>query len=192
MASNEIEKIYRKNRKEWRSWLEKNHQSIPSVWLVQYKKSANKPTISWVEAVEEAICFGWIDSIRKSIDEERFIQFFTKRKPKSAWSKINKVKVLELIEAGLMTEAGYESITRAKENGSWIILDEVEELLIPNELDIEFNKKPEAKEFFLGLSKSVRKAILQWIAFAKRPETKAKRIEEVVELASRKLKPKQF
>ncbi|WP_231427223.1 YdeI family protein [Pedobacter sp. Leaf250] len=115
MASNEIEKIYRKNRKEWRSWLEKNHQSIPSVWLVQYKKSANKPTISWVEAVEEAICFGWIDSIRKSIDEERFIQFFTKRKPKSAWSKINKVKVLELIEAGLMTEAGYESITRAKE-----------------------------------------------------------------------------
>lgn len=156
------------------------------------KKSADKPTISWVEAVEEALCFGWIDSIRKSIDEERFIQFFTKRKPKSAWSKINKAKVLALIDDGLMTKAGHESIARAKENGSWIILDEVEELTIPEELEQEFEKKPEAKEFFLGLSKSVSKAILQWIAFAKRPETKAKRIVEVVDLAERKQKPKQF
>ena len=189
---NDIESICPASRNEWREWLIKNHQTATSIWLIQYKKSADKPTISWVEAVEESLCFGWIDSIRKSIDEERFIQFFTKRKPKSAWSKINKAKVLALIDDGLMTNAGHESIARAKENGSWIILDEVEELTIPEELEQEFEKKPEAKEFFLGLSKSVRKAILQWIAFAKRPETKAKRIVEVVDLAERKQKPKQF
>ena len=190
MIEKEIETFYPTSRQEWRLWLKENHISKQAVWLVQYKKNANILTISWNEAVEEALCFGWIDSIRKSIDDERFIQFFTKRKPKSAWSKINKAKVLQLIENGLMAKAGYESIARAKDNGSWTILDEVEELLIPNELGQEFEKKPEAKEFFLSLSKSVRKAILQWVAFAKKPETKTNRIKEVVELAKDGLKPK--
>jgi len=192
MEKNEVEMLYPKNREEWRNWLVKNHIKKPSVWLIQYKKSANMPTISWSDAVEEALCFGWIDSVRKSIDAERFIQFFTKRKPKSAWSKINKAKILHLTEAGLMTQAGQESVNRAKENGSWIILDEVEELLVPEELEQAFKENLEAKMFFSSLSKSVRKAILQWIAFAKRPETKSKRIAEVVELASQKKKPKQF
>ncbi|MDQ1140152.1 YdeI/OmpD-associated family protein [Pedobacter agri] len=192
MISEEIETFYPASRKAWRLWLSEHHISKQAVWLVQYKKSANIPTISWSEAVEEALCFGWIDGIRKSIDHERYIQFFTKRKPRSTWSKINKAKVLELIEAGLMTTAGHESIIRAKENGSWTILDEVEELVIPHDLEVEFSRQPEAKAFFLTLSKSIRKAILQWIAFAKRPETKAKRIAEVVDLASQKLKPKQF
>jgi len=192
MISEETESFYPTSRQAWRLWLAENHISKQAVWLVQYKKSANIPTISWSEAVEEALCFGWIDGIRKSIDHKRYIQFFTKRKPKSTWSKINKEKVLELIAARLMTKAGLESITRAKENGSWIILDEVEELLIPKDLEFEFRKKPEAREFFLGLSKSVKKAILQWIAFAKRAETRAKRIAEVVDLANQKLKPKQF
>ncbi|WP_316850298.1 YdeI/OmpD-associated family protein [Pedobacter agri] len=192
MISEEIETFYPTSRQAWRLWLSEHHISKQAVWLVQYKKSANIPTISWSEAVEEALCFGWIDGIRKSIDHERYIQFFTKRKPRSTWSKINKAKVLELIEAGLMTTAGHESIIRAKENGSWTILDEVEELVIPHDLEVEFSRQPEAKAFFLTLSKSIRKAILQWIAFAKRPETKAKRIAEVVDLASQKLKPKQF
>ena len=192
MISEEIETFYPTSRQAWRIWLSEHHISKQAVWLVQYKKSANIPTISWSEAVEEALCFGWIDGIRKSIDHERYIQFFTKRKPRSTWSKINKAKVLELIEAGLMTTAGHESIIRAKENGSWTILDEVEELVIPHDLEVEFSRQPEAKAFFLTLSKSIRKAILQWIAFAKRPETKAKRIAEVVDLASQKLKPKQF
>lgn len=192
MISEEIETFYPASRQAWRLWLSEHHISKQAVWLVQYKKSANIPTISWSEAVEEALCFGWIDGIRKSIDHERYIQFFTKRKPRSTWSKLNKAKVLELIEAGLMTTAGHESIIRAKENGSWTILDEVEELVIPHDLEVEFSRQPEAKAFFLTLSKSIRKAILQWIAFAKRPETKAKRIAEVVDLASQKLKPKQF
>ncbi|RZK17986.1 MAG: hypothetical protein EOO86_11205, partial [Pedobacter sp.] len=180
--SEEIETFYPTSRQAWRLWLIENHISKQAVWLVQYKKSTNVPTISWSEAVEEALCFGWIDGIRKSMDHESYIQFFTKRKAKSTWSKINKAKVLDLIEAGLMTTAGHESILRAKENGSWTILDEVEELFIPDDLESEFSRQPEAKAFFLTLSKSIRKAILQWIAFAKRPETKAKRIAEVVEL----------
>lgn len=180
------------SQQEWRKWLEENHQTEQSVWLVQHKKKANIPTISWGDAVDEALCFGWIDSIRKSIDGERFIQFFGKRKPKSAWSKINKAKVERLAAEGLMWQAGLDSIAIAKQNGSWGILDKVEELTIPKELAAAFRVNPGSRKYFLGLSKSVKKAMLQWIAFAKRPETKAKRIAEIAELAARQQRPKQF
>lgn len=90
------------NQQEWREWLAVNHELKLGVWLLQYKKSAKKSTISWSEAVDEALCFGWIDSIRKTIDEEKFIQFFSRRKPKSAWSKINKANVERLVDTGLM------------------------------------------------------------------------------------------
>lgn len=192
MAEREIETFCPANRKEWRKWLIKNHQAKDSVWLVCFKSKANKPTISWSESVEEALCFGWIDSIRKTLDGESFTQFFSKRKPKSGWSKINKAKVELLIEKGLMAQAGLDSINRAKENGSWVILDEIEELIIPDDLEQGFKSKPESKDFFLSLSKSVKKAMLQWITLAKRPETRQKRIVEIVELASLKQKPKQF
>ena len=180
------------SQQEWREWLTENHSSKQSVWLVHYKKKTGVTTITWSEAVDEALCFGWIDGIRKSLDNEKFMQFFCKRKPKSAWSKINKAKVVRLTEAGLITPAGYESIEKAKQNGSWTILDDVEELLIPLDLENEFKTKPGSQDFFLGLSKSVRKAILQWLVMAKQLETRQKRIHEITELASQKLKPKQF
>ncbi|MCD6066899.1 MAG: hypothetical protein K0S33_1725 [Bacteroidetes bacterium] len=150
------------------------------------------PSISWSEAVDEALCFGWIDSTRKSLDDEKFMQFFSKRKAVSTWSKVNKEKVRQLIEQGLMTEAGLASIETAKQNGSWNILDGVEELTIPKDLEKEFKIHKGSKPFFLSLSKSVRKMILQWIVLAKRPETRQKRISEVAELAAQNLKPKQF
>jgi len=180
------------SRQEWRQWLKKNHRSKQSVWLVQYRKKTGVPTLSWSEAVEEALCFGWIDSIRKTIDEERFIQFFGRRKPTSVWSKINKAKVEQLIAEGLMTKAGYESIEVAKQNGSWTLLDEAEELMIPKDLEKEFKTQAGSKDFFLSLSRSGRKAILQWLVMAKRPETRQKRIAEIAGLAGQKLKPKQF
>lgn len=180
------------SRQEWRQWLEKNHSSKPAVWLVQYKKKSAKPSISWSDAVDEALCFGWIDSIRKTVDDEKFIQFFSKRKPNGTWSKVNKVKIAYLIEAEMMMTAGFESIEKAKQNGSWTILDEVEELLIPEDLHKEFTIKNGSKDFFLSLSKSVRKAMLQWIVLAKRPETRQNRITEIVIFAAQKLKPKQF
>lgn len=192
MFQKETENICPGNLQEWRQWLMENHHSQASVWVIYYKKKSGKPSISWSDAVDEALCFGWIDSTRKTVDEHRFIQFFTKRKPKSVWSKINKEKVQKLIKEGRMTQAGLDSIERAKQNGSWNILDEAEDLLVPKDLEKELNNKPGAMDFFLGLSKSVRKSILQWLLMAKRPETRQKRIVEIAELAALKQKPKQF
>lgn len=188
----EIETFCPASQQDWREWLTANHSSKQSVWLVYHKKKSKMPSISWNQAVDEALCFGWIDSTARPIDDERFMQFFCKRKTTSVWSKINKGKVHRLIADGLMTAAGYKSIEIAKQNGSWTILDEVEELTIPQDLEREFKLNPGSKHFFLSLSKSVMKAILQWIVLAKRPETRQNRITEVAELAARKLKPKQF
>jgi len=190
MQENHAEIFYPANMADWRKWLEKNHLSKQSVWLVCYNKSSLKKSITWSESVDVALCFGWIDSKKIKIDNEKSHQFFSKRKPFSTWSKINKAKVELLIEKGLMAEAGYESIALAKQNGSWTILDEVEKLTIPEDLSTALKLKPVAEEFFEGLSKSSKKAMLQWIVFAKRPETRQKRIAEIVESAEQKLKPK--
>lgn len=190
MAEKIIETFYPTSRAAWREWLLKNHSSSQSVWLLGYKKNANMPTISWEESVEEALCFGWIDSIRKSLGDGKFIQFFSKRKPNGTWSKINKDKIIKLIETGHMTDAGLATIEKAKQNGSWTILDEVEALIIPADLEDAFLRNPNSKEFYLSLSKSNQKAILQWIVLAKLPETRLKRINEIAERASQNLKPK--
>lgn len=189
MHKKEVEIFYPTSCTEWRNWLEENHFSSQAVWLVFYKKASTKKSLTWSEAVDVALCFGWIDSKKIRIDDEKSHQFFSKRKPKSTWSKINKEKVQQLIEKGLMTHAGFKSIEIAKQNGSWSILDEVEELIIPEDLDAEFDQKPNSKEFFLSLSKSARKSILQWVVFAKRHETRQKRIREIVECAGQKQKP---
>jgi uncharacterized protein YdeI (YjbR/CyaY-like superfamily) len=192
MQEKDTDTFYPISQQAWRTWLQENHRSKQSVWLVCYKKKSNIPTITWSDAVDEAICFGWIDSKRITIDDDKFMQFFTKRKPKGTWSKVNKEKIKQLTNKGLMTEAGFECIENAKQNGSWTVLDEVEALIIPKDLEDEFNRKTGSKEFFLGLSKSVRKSILQWIVLAKQAETRQKRISEIAEMASRNLKPKQF
>lgn len=185
-----IETFYPSNQKQWRAWLKKNHAKKQSVWLLCYKVKSGKPSITWSDAVDEALCFGWIDSIRKSVDDETFVQFFSQRKPTSAWSKINKDKVERLIAEGRMTDAGLASIETAKQNGSWSKLDEVETLAIPKDLAKAFSANKGSKKFFLSLSKSVQKMILQWVAFAKREETRQKRIAEVATLAAKKRKPK--
>lgn len=186
----DIELFSPSSNKQWRAWLKKNHAKKQSVWLICYKQKAGKPTITWSDAVDEALCFGWIDSIRKTIDEDRFTNLFSKRKPTSAWSKINKDKIKRLIEEDRMAPAGLASIELAKKNGSWAKLDEVEKLTIPKDLDKAFKSNAGSKKFFLSLSKSVQKMILQWIAFAKREETRAKRIHEVATLAAKNRKPK--
>ena len=109
MTKKEVEIFYPKNKEEWRVWLENNHARLDNVWVVFYKKASRIPTISWSDSVDEALCFGWIDSKKIAIDAEKSHQFFSKRKPKSTWSKINKLKVERLIAEGLMTKAGFES-----------------------------------------------------------------------------------
>ena len=188
----EIEKFYPKSRQEWREWLQDNHDKKQSVWLIYYKKKSNIPPVIYSEAVDEALCFGWIDSKSKPIDEHKFMQFFSRRKPNSVWSRVNKEKIERLTNEGLMTEAGYEIIEIAKQNGSWTILDEAEALVIPDDLDKEFQKRKNAKEYFLSLSRSDKRNILQWLVLAKRQETREKRIAEIVELADKNQKPKQF
>jgi uncharacterized protein YdeI (YjbR/CyaY-like superfamily) len=192
MNSKETTIFYPENSVEWRRWLEENHLKEQAVWVVFYTKSSGKPTMTWSEAVDEALCFGWIDSKVTSMGDGRLHQFFSKRKAKSTWSKINKEKIERLTADGLMKQAGYESIERAKENGSWTILDEVEELVVPKDFEDALGQYEEAMEYFLGLSKSVKKMMLYWLVSAKRPETRQKRIDELAEHASRKSKPKQF
>lgn len=184
--------FYPANRKEWRNWLKKNHKKRNFIWLICYKTSAGIPTITWSEAVDEALCFGWIDSTRKSIDDKKFIQYFSKRKPGSYWSQINKDKVKRLIQDKLMTKAGLEIIEVAKKNGNWSLLEDVEKLIIPDDLKKGFLRKPKAEKYFQSLSNSMKKSILQWIVVAKIAETREKRIQETLDLASQHLIPKQF
>lgn len=190
MQEKEIEIFYPTSLEHWWNWLEKNHLSKQSVWLVCYNKSSGKKSISWSESVDVALCFGWIDSKKIKIDEEKSHQFFSKRKASSTWSKINKLKVAQLIEKGLMTDAGYKSINLAKQNGSWTILDTVDQLIIPEDLNTALKNNSVVWEFFESLSKSTKKAMLQWLVLAKRAETRQKRIAEIVECAAQKLKPK--
>ena len=175
---------------DWRKWLEENHLSKQSVWLVCYNKQSGKKSISWSESVDVALCFGWIDSKKIRVDEEKSHQFFSRRKAKSTWSKINKVKVAQLIEKGLMTDAGYKSIEIAKQNGSWTILDTVDELIIPEDLNAALKTHAGANDFFESLSNSSKKALLQWLVLAKKAETRQRRIEEVAACAAQRLKPK--
>lgn len=189
---NDSETFYPKSRLEWRGWLEDNHDKRRSVWLIYYKKNSNMPTIPYSEAVEEALCFGWIDSKTKPIDNEKFMQFFTRRKEKSVWSMVNKKKVQRLISEGLMTKAGYDIIEKAKLNGYWSILDDAEALNIPDDLEKVFETKPNAKKYFLSFSRSVKRNIFQWLVLAKRAETRQNRIFEIVENAEQNQKPKQF
>lgn len=192
MSGHEMDTFCPANRSDWRKWLLENHRSRQSVWLIYYKIKSGKPTLKYDDAVDEALCFGWIDSKAKPIDDERFMQFFSKRKAKSVWSKINKEKVGRLIAEGLMTDAGFECIEIAKQNGFWSILDTAESLEIPDDLEAEFQTVPDSKDYFLSLSRSDKRNILQWLVLARRIETRQKRITEIVELSAQRLKPKQF
>ncbi|WP_075602157.1 YdeI/OmpD-associated family protein [Saccharicrinis aurantiacus] len=187
-----IEDYTPKNKSDWRKWLELNHNKKEAVWLVFYKKNSPQYNLSWSESVDEALCFGWIDSTKRTIDNNSYKQYFTKRKAKSNWSRINKDKVDILIAQGLMQASGYKSIALAKENGSWILLDSVEALIVPQDLEEALAKYNGSKTNFNKLSKSEKKILLYWIVSAKRDETRKKRILEIAVNASQNQKPKPF
>ena len=188
----DVEDYCPSGKQDWRKWLELNHKKKDAVWLIFYKKKSPNHNLNWSESVDEALCFGWIDSVKRTIDTEKYQQYFSKRKAKSNWSKINKDKVKILIEQGLMKEEGYKSIEIAKKNDSWTILDEVEALVIPEDLKGEFENYKGSMEYFDSLSKSAKKILLYWVISAKRKETRQNRILEIAENASGNLKPKQF
>lgn len=185
MSKKEAETFCPKSQTDWREWLVENHEAKQSVWLIFFRTSTGIPSLTWSEAVDEALCFGWIDSTKKSIDNKRYKQYFCKRKPKSTWSKVNKDKVKYLIDNDLMTEAGLKCIEVAKKNGSWTILDAVENLVVPDDLAkaLEENKLTEQ---FQGLSKWAKKQILHRLLFAKRAATREKRMLEFLEELAKK------
>lgn len=186
---NQLETFSATDRQEWREWLKKNHRNSTGVWLIYYKVKSGKPSIRYSEAVKEALCFGWIDSKVKSLDKERYMQIFTPRKLKSVWSKLNKQYVEELIEQGLMTDAGIKKIEAAKQNGSWNKLDKIEALIIPLDLKQALEANETAHRYFEKFSNTVKKNILFWVESAKRSETRSKRIEQTITAAAQNKNP---
>ena len=176
-------RYYPKTRKEWRRWLTRNHETSSGVWLINYKKESGRPRVPYADAVEEALCFGWIDSVMNPLDDHSFMQLFTPRKPKSNWSKLNKQRIESLIEQGLMTPAGMAKIEAAQKDGSWTSLDKVEALDVPPDLAKALARSKTALANFNAFSPSRKKMLLYWVNEAKRPETRAKRIAEAVEAA---------
>jgi len=178
-----MKRLYVKTKTEWRVWLQKNHDKVEELWLIFYKKGTGKPSIDYEVAVEEALCFGWIDSIIKKIDEERYVRKFTPRKDNSVWSESNKKRVKKVIKEGRMTEYGLMKIKAAKKSGKWY-----EELKpdisfnIPADFEKALKKNRKAKENFEKLSLTHRKNYIGWIATAKRDETIGKRIEESIKM----------
>ena len=176
----------------WREWLQAHHAQKQSVWLIYHKKQSSTPSLTWSQAVDEALCFGWIDSRAQPLDAERYRQFFSRRKPGSGWSRINKAKVERLIAAGLITPAGFASIETAKQNGAWTLLDDVEDLRLPADLAQPLQAQPLAASYFERLSRTDKRNLLQWLVMAKRPATRQKRIAELVACAAQQLKPAPF
>lgn len=184
--------VHPKSRADWRKWLEKNHTRAEGVWFISYKKETGKPRVTYEESVEEALCFGWIDSKGNKLDDERSMLWFAPRKEKSNWSKPNKERVERLIQQGLMTPAGLAKIELAKKNGTWTALDGVENLEIPPDLAKALSKNKIAKEYFDAFPRSVKRGILEWILNAKKPETRAARIEETVTQAEKNIRANQW
>ncbi|HET9360298.1 MAG TPA: YdeI/OmpD-associated family protein [Vicinamibacterales bacterium] len=172
------------SRAAWRKWLEEHHATSRGVWLVFAKKHTKLPSLSYDEAVEEALCFGWIDSLVKSIDDRFHRQMFTPRKAKSAWSALNRTRAARLIEAGLMTAAGLASITVAKRTGQWEANKASEVLKVPPELKRAIGANLAAKKNWPAYTESQRKMFLYMVNGAKRPETRARRVARVIEIVS--------
>ena len=173
------------SRAEWRAWLAANHRSATGVWLVSWKRRTGRPTVGYEEAVEEALCFGWIDGVLNRLDDERSMQYFAPRKPKSTWARSNKERVARLEAAGLMTEAGRVAVAVARANGSWESLEVIDALIVPDDLAAALAASPGARERFDGSSVSVRRMALAWVYQAKRPATRAARVEQVAAIAAR-------
>ena len=181
----ELELFHPRTRQAWRRWLTRHHATRPGVWLVVDKKGSGRQSLPYEAVVEEALCFGWIDGKANWIDDATFKVLYTPRKPKSGWSAINKKRVERLIEDGLMTPAGLAKIDEAKRNGSWSSLDAAESLAMPDDLAKALRANKQAAANYSAWAPSSRKVLLTWVSAAKRPETRAKRVAEVVRRAAR-------
>lgn len=187
--NDQLGQYYARDRQEWRTWLEHNAATTPGIWLIYYKQQSGQLRVSYEEAVEEALCFGWIDSRPNALDDERYMQLFSPRKPRSPWSKINKQRVEKLIAQGLMTPAGLQVIEAAKQDGSWSAYDTIEALTVPDDFSQALAANDVARAHFEAFSASTKKQLLWYIESAKRPETRQKRIVQLVQAAEQNINP---
>jgi uncharacterized protein YdeI (YjbR/CyaY-like superfamily) len=177
--------VHASDRATWRKWLEANHESARGAWLVTWRTSSSRASLAYEAAVEEALCFGWVDSTGGRVDEERAKLYFAPRKLRSAWAATNKARVERLLAAGQIAPAGLAAIERAKANGSWEVLDSAERLEIPHDLAAALERHPPAATNFADFPVSARKLLLSRIALALRPETRSARIAKVAQAAAR-------
>ena len=171
------------DRAEWRAWLAANHATATGVWLVGWRPSAHRPGLAYEDAIQEALCFGWVDSQGAGIDELRSKLYFAPRRPRSLWAGSNKRRVAQLLAAGLMTPAGMAAVERAKANGMWTVLDGPEALEVPDELAGALDRRPGARAGWEAIAPSMRQMLLGAIAMARRPETRVRRVEAAVDAA---------
>jgi uncharacterized protein YdeI (YjbR/CyaY-like superfamily) len=179
-------------RAEWRAWLAANYSRTMGIWIISYKKATGKPYVDYDAAVEEALCFGWIDSKPNKLDAERTMLWFAPRKPRTGWSKLNKDRVERLQAAELLAEPGLAKIADAQADGSWNALDAIEALEIPADLAVALAAHPPAESYFSAFPRSAKRGILEWIANARKPETRAKRIQETAMLAAENKRANQW
>jgi uncharacterized protein YdeI (YjbR/CyaY-like superfamily) len=170
-------------QKEWEAWLDQSHAISPGIWIKLAKKSSGHASVSYAEAVETALCYGWIDGQSKSLDGSFYLQKFTPRRPKSIWSKINREKAEQLIRSGRMKPAGLEAVERAKQDGRWeAAYESPSQAGIPPDLQTELDRNPPAKAFFETLDSRNRYAILYRLQTTKKAETRARRIEQFIQM----------
>lgn len=188
MGDGEREQVELRSLPELRGWLERNHQRAAAVWLVTWKKQPGAPYIPYSEIVDELICFGWIDSTPRKLDDRRTMRLIAPRRPGSGWSTVNREKVERLLAEGRMHSAGLARVEEAKADGSWMALAAVDDLLIPDDLAAELDRLPDARRRFEAFPPSSRRAILEWIHNAKQPATRERRVRETAEKAALNLK----
>jgi uncharacterized protein YdeI (YjbR/CyaY-like superfamily) len=184
VAAADRPQVHLQRREDWRAWLAEHHAARDGVWLVSWRSATGRPAIGYEAAVEEALCFGWIDSLQRKLDEERTMLMFTPRKAGSRWSRSNKERVARLEAEGRIAPAGAAVITAARADGAWTALDDVENLVVPEDLATAFAGHPGAAGHWEAFSPSVRRGILMWIVDAKRPQTRAARVEEAAAQAA--------
>jgi uncharacterized protein YdeI (YjbR/CyaY-like superfamily) len=184
-ALEDAPQVEAEDRATWRAWLDVNHRTAAGAWLVLWRPRAGRGSLDYEAAVEEALCFGWVDSTGGRIDDERSRLYFAPRKPPSVWAATNKARVERLITEGRMATAGLAAIERARANGSWEVLDSVERLEVPADLAGALDVRPPAVVNFAAFPPSARKMMLSWVATARRPETRASRITAIAEAAAR-------
>ncbi len=182
--------VHADDRETWRAWLEANHATATGAWHVTWRARPGRQGLDYEAAVEEALCFGWVDSTGGRFDDERSKLYFAPRQPRSPWAATNKARVERLIAAGRMHPAGLAAVERAKANGSWTVLDGVERLEVPDDLAAALGARPPAAANYAAFPPSVRKQLLASVATAVRPETRARRIADVAAAAARNERPR--